>query len=176
MGLRLGGIAPCKPRLTRQSRVRMRRPSAAPLTIGWDLLVAADDPATAGERAEETRRTMARHLVRTAEISRDMSDLWLAALNAVVTEMPLDDPARPRSFDPAVDLLGSALHDGAVVLDAYARFATTVINIALFPYAAIAPAKKSSEPAATGAPARRRIAAWCKSQLPFLSTLFSGAD
>ncbi len=53
------------------------------LTIAWDLLVAADDPATAGERAEETRRTMARHLVRTAEISRD-SDLWLAALNAVV--------------------------------------------------------------------------------------------
>jgi len=68
--------------------------------------------------------------------------------------MPLDDPARPRSFDPAVDLLGSALHDGAVVLDAYARFATTVINIALFPYAAIAAAKKMSEPAATGAPAR----------------------
>jgi hypothetical protein len=27
---------------------------------------------------------MARHLVRTAEISHDMSDLWLAALNAVV--------------------------------------------------------------------------------------------
>jgi hypothetical protein len=54
------------------------------LTIAWDLLVAADDPATAGERAEETRRTMARHLVRTAEISHDMSDLWLAALNAVV--------------------------------------------------------------------------------------------
>jgi hypothetical protein len=54
------------------------------LTIAWDLLVAAYDPATAGERAAETRRTMARHLVRTAEISHDMSDLWLAALNAVV--------------------------------------------------------------------------------------------
>ena len=54
------------------------------LTIAWDLLVAADDPATAGERGEETRRTKARHLVRTAEISHDMSDLWLAALNAVV--------------------------------------------------------------------------------------------
>jgi hypothetical protein len=54
------------------------------LTIAWDLLVAADDPAIAGERAEETRRTMARHLVRTAKISHDMSDLWLAALNAVV--------------------------------------------------------------------------------------------
>ena len=54
------------------------------LTIAWDLLVAADDLGTAGERAEETRRTMARHLVRTAKISHDMSDLWLAALNAVV--------------------------------------------------------------------------------------------
>jgi hypothetical protein len=54
------------------------------LTIAWDLLVAADDPAIAGERAEETRRTMARHLVRTAEISHDMSDLWLAALTAAV--------------------------------------------------------------------------------------------
>lgn len=54
------------------------------LTVAWDLLVAADDPATAGERAEETRRAMARHLVRTAETSHDMTDLWLAALNAVV--------------------------------------------------------------------------------------------
>lgn len=54
------------------------------LTIAWDLLVAADDPATAGERAEETRRQMARHLVRTAETSQEMTELWLAALNAVV--------------------------------------------------------------------------------------------
>lgn len=54
------------------------------LTTAWDLLVAADDPATAGERAKETRRQMARHLVRTAETSHEMSDLWLAALNAVV--------------------------------------------------------------------------------------------
>ena len=54
------------------------------LTIAWDLLVAADDPATAGERAKETRRQMARHLVRTAETSQEMTELWLAALNAVV--------------------------------------------------------------------------------------------
>jgi hypothetical protein len=54
------------------------------LTVAWDLLVAADDPATAGKRAEETRRAMACHLVRTAETSHDMTDLWLAALNAVV--------------------------------------------------------------------------------------------
>lgn len=54
------------------------------LTIAWDLLVAADDPATAGERADETRRAMARHLVRTAATSDDRADLWMAALNAVV--------------------------------------------------------------------------------------------
>jgi hypothetical protein len=54
------------------------------LTIAWDLLVAADDPATAGERAEETRRRMARQLVRVADTSDDVTDLWMAALNAVV--------------------------------------------------------------------------------------------
>ena len=54
------------------------------LTIAWDLLAAADDPATSHERADETRRAMARHLVRAAETSHGMSDLWLAALNAAV--------------------------------------------------------------------------------------------
>ena len=54
------------------------------LTIAWDLLAAADDPATRGERAEATRRAMARHLVRAAGTSDSMTDLWLAALNAVV--------------------------------------------------------------------------------------------
>jgi hypothetical protein len=54
------------------------------LTIAWDLLAAADDPATRRERADETRRAMARHLVRAAETSHGMSDLWLAALNAAV--------------------------------------------------------------------------------------------
>jgi hypothetical protein len=54
------------------------------LVIAWDLLVAADDPATANERADETRRKMARHLVDAAASSDDVTDLWLAALNAVV--------------------------------------------------------------------------------------------
>jgi hypothetical protein len=54
------------------------------LTIAWDLLAAADDPATRSERADETRRAMARHLVRVAETSASITDLWLAALNAVV--------------------------------------------------------------------------------------------
>lgn len=53
------------------------------LTVAWDLLVAADDPAVGNQRAEETRRRMARQLVRAAETSHDMTDLWLAALNAV---------------------------------------------------------------------------------------------
>lgn len=53
------------------------------LTTAWDLLVAANDPATSRERAAETRRKMARHLVRAAATSRDPTDLWLAALNAV---------------------------------------------------------------------------------------------
>jgi hypothetical protein len=53
------------------------------LTIAWDLLVAADDPATAKERAGETRRKMARHLVDVAAPSHDVTALWLAALNAV---------------------------------------------------------------------------------------------
>jgi hypothetical protein len=54
------------------------------LTIAWDLLAAADDPATRHERADETRRAMARHLVRAAETSHGMTDLWLAALKATV--------------------------------------------------------------------------------------------
>lgn len=52
------------------------------LTIAWDLLVAADDPTVTAERAEETRRRMARQLVRTAEASHSMTDLWMAALSA----------------------------------------------------------------------------------------------
>jgi queuine/archaeosine tRNA-ribosyltransferase len=54
------------------------------LTIAWDLFAAADDPATIGECADETRRAMARTLVRAAQASNSITDLWLAALNAVV--------------------------------------------------------------------------------------------
>jgi queuine/archaeosine tRNA-ribosyltransferase len=69
-------------------RTQTSRPDAQTLsqalTIAWDLLAAADDPATKTDRAEETRRAMARNLVRAAETSDSMTDLWLAALNAVV--------------------------------------------------------------------------------------------
>ena len=71
-------------------RIDRSRPDAQmlsqALTIAWDLLAAGDDPATRAERAEETRRAMARHLVRAAETSESMTDPWLAALNAVVVE------------------------------------------------------------------------------------------
>jgi hypothetical protein len=53
--------------------------------------------------------------------------------------MPSKERAKSRRPDPAINLLDSALHDGAVVLDAYARFATTLIGMVVFPYAAIAP-------------------------------------
>lgn len=56
------------------------------LTIAWDLLVAADDPATARERADETRRIMARQLVRAAQTSADGTDLGMAALSAVASK------------------------------------------------------------------------------------------
>src|SRR5437763_4802756 len=58
--------------------------------------------------------------------------------------MPLDEPARSRRADPTMNLLESALHDGAVVLDAYARFATTLMGTLIFPYAALAPARNAS--------------------------------
>jgi hypothetical protein len=56
------------------------------LTIAWDLLVAADDPAVTADRAEETRRRMARLLVRRAGSSHDIVDLWMAALTAATSK------------------------------------------------------------------------------------------
>ena len=57
--------------------------------------------------------------------------------------MPSNERAKSRRSDPAVNLLDSALHDSAVVLDAYARFATTLIGMVLFPYAAVAPVERA---------------------------------
>ena len=53
--------------------------------------------------------------------------------------MRSEKPDRSLRSDPAFNLLDSALHDGAVVLDAYARFVTTAIGTLLFPYAVMAP-------------------------------------
>ena len=72
------------PRIER-SRLDAQMLSEA-LTVAWDLLVAADDPAIAGERADETRRRMARQVVDAAATTEDVTDLWLAALNAVVDD------------------------------------------------------------------------------------------
>jgi hypothetical protein len=72
------------------ARTKTSRPDAQllsqALTTAWDLLAAADHPATARERAEETRRTMARNLVDAAATTHDVTDLWLVALNAVADE------------------------------------------------------------------------------------------
>ncbi|MBV9395643.1 MAG: hypothetical protein JOZ84_14665 [Methylobacteriaceae bacterium] len=53
--------------------------------------------------------------------------------------MPSEKPGEGRRSDPTSRLVDTALHDGFVILDAYARFATTVIGAALFPYAAVRP-------------------------------------
>jgi hypothetical protein len=65
--------------------------------------------------------------------------------------MPSEKPGEARRPDPAFNLLDGALHDGAVILDAYGRFATTLIGILLFPYAAMppvagAPGQSNAEP------------------------------
>jgi hypothetical protein len=67
--------------------------------------------------------------------------------------MPSNERTKSRRSDPAVNLLDSALHDGAVVLDAYARFATTLIGMVLFPYAAIAPVERAPRERAAATPA-----------------------
>ena len=56
-----------------------------------------------------------------------------------------DEPARQRRPDPAVSLLDTALRDGALILDAYGRFATALIGAVVFPYAAAAPGKSAAE-------------------------------
>jgi hypothetical protein len=68
--------------------------------------------------------------------------------------MPLDQPAEPRRADPGLNLFDSALRDGAVVLDAYARFAATLIGTLVFPYAALARAKSASGEEAAETPAQ----------------------
>lgn len=68
--------------------------------------------------------------------------------------MPLEKPGEARPSDPSLNLLDSALHDGAVVLDAYARFATTLIGTLLFPSAALVPAKSLSR--------ADRLAGWAR--------------
>jgi hypothetical protein len=53
--------------------------------------------------------------------------------------MPSEKPGRSRRPAPALNLIDSALQDGAVILDAYGRFATTLLGVALFPYAMLPP-------------------------------------
>lgn len=66
--------------------------------------------------------------------------------------MPSDERVEPRRGNPNLDLLDSALRDSAAVLDAYARFATTLVGALLFPYARtelVTSARKQNEPERT---------------------------
>ena len=67
--------------------------------------------------------------------------------------MRSDEPSRPPHRDPGLQFLDNALHDGAAVLDAYARFATTLLGTLLFPYAGIAP-RNAPQQKDAGKPAR----------------------
>jgi hypothetical protein len=65
--------------------------------------------------------------------------------------MPSQRPVEAPRSDAALSLIDSALHHGLVILDAYARFATTAIGAMLFPYAAMrprpdAPGQNTAEP------------------------------
>lgn len=55
--------------------------------------------------------------------------------------MPSEKPGEARRSDPTLSLNDTAVHDGFVILDAYARFATTLIGAVLFP-----PGHSSAEP------------------------------
>lgn len=68
--------------------------------------------------------------------------------------MSAEHEAKPRRPDPGLQLLENALHDGAIVLDAYARFVTTLIGTLLFPYAGIAPAGNATQHETAETPAR----------------------
>ena len=69
--------------------------------------------------------------------------------------MPSERPGRSRRPDPALNLIDSALHDGAVILDAYGRFATGLIGAVLFPYAMLPPQDPRGETAAEKAAHRQ---------------------
>ena len=52
------------------------------LKIAWDLLVAADHPATGPENSKRARKFMAEAIVRAACTASDTSALWLAGVDA----------------------------------------------------------------------------------------------
>jgi hypothetical protein len=64
--------------------------------------------------------------------------------------MRSEKPGRSRRRDPALTLIDSALQDGAVILEAYGRFATTLIGVALFPYAMVPPPNEAPRQSDSG--------------------------
>jgi|SRR3954451_1228490 hypothetical protein len=67
------------------------------LKIAWDLLVAADHPASAPERARHTRRFIAQAIVRAAGNATDIDALWLAGVEAFRSRpFPQHDASSPH--------------------------------------------------------------------------------
>src|SRR4051812_2381851 len=67
------------------------------LKIAWDLLRAADHPASAPERARHTRRFIARAIVRAAGHATDIDTLWLAGIEAFRSRpFPQHDASSPH--------------------------------------------------------------------------------
>jgi hypothetical protein len=88
MRLKLRISAPSVPVKTGQSELQAARQRFSDesldkaLKVAWDLLVAADHPATASERARHTRRFIAEAIVRAARDATDAQCLWLAGIDA----------------------------------------------------------------------------------------------
>jgi hypothetical protein len=70
--------------------------------------------------------------------------------------MRLKKPGEMRRPDPAFNLLDTALHDSAVILEAYGRFATALIGTLLFPYATLRPVVSAPQQADAEAPSPSR--------------------
>jgi hypothetical protein len=58
----------------------------AALKIAWDMLVAADHPAAAPERAKHARRLIAEAIILAAPDVTGIDDLWLAGIDAFRSE------------------------------------------------------------------------------------------
>jgi hypothetical protein len=54
----------------------------AALKIAWDMLLAADHPAAAPQRARHTRRFVAEAIIRAASAATDIDALWLAGIES----------------------------------------------------------------------------------------------
>jgi hypothetical protein len=86
----------------------------------------------------------------------------------------LEKPGKSRPSDPAFDLIERALHDSAVILEAYGRFATTVIGTVLFPYAAVRLPESAPKASAVRPPPQRGYSAIAYIIVAFLLAVVLG--